>query len=180
MLNVDITNYHGHGINMSERKINFKSYLEKDRFSLWCIGLFTGLPALITFAVAIVKIFGHFQVGYVNFKDKHIYSLLIFALVSTIFGLSGLLFKYFYLQNILSRKTTVIGFVKIIYPSKYFNETGDSINIEITYKYSSQIINRVKSVPSGNIPHSIKQGSEVTLFINPKRPKQFIISDLYK
>jgi len=163
-----------------QHTIKINSVLKKDRISLFCISCGIGVPGFFIIAFSFIKIFGFFPTHSGSFlTEKDFPFILIFTGISILIGLSGLLLRYQYFKKILKNTLSLKGRITEINKSKYFNEYGSALNLSINYEYLGKVFNKVKSVPDSNLPNVIRKGSEVTVLINPKKPKQFLIADLY-
>lgn len=155
-------------------RIKLKSILKADKLFIIFFGAIFVPPGLFLLALVSVKIFRNTNIEIPDF--------FIISCIGIAIGLLGTLYRYIYLKNILNNHVEVKGIIKRFFIIE--TEVGNYNNIEITYEYLGKVFNEVKSLLPGykisrNFSLKLKKDAEITVLINPKKPKQFLIADLY-
>jgi len=156
--------------------IDIRKILKNDKYFVMFGGSIIGIGVLTILALVSIKVFGGFRVESGILKEDAIPFILTLFILVAFFCLLGILYRYLYFRNIISKQLIVKGIVNRL----YFDKDND-INIEFSYEYLGSKITNIKEMAGSNyyIPPHLRDGSEIKLLINPQSPKQYIIVDLY-
>ncbi len=162
---------------MKKKNISILQILKTDRLSILFIGLFTGPLCLLIIALISIHIFGCVPMKNGGYLLEHdLPAIIIIPLISIIPSIFGLVARYWYFRNIIESNIEVNSIVEnVMLDDSQFK----TIDIKITYEYFGKVYHSETRVLDGNISRSIRKGSSVTVLLNPQKPKQFIIADLY-
>ncbi len=160
---------------MLKQKINILAIIKSDKVFVICFGVLLAFIIMFIIVIGSIEIFGGFTTesgGVITLKDMPF--ILTMTSAGTIVSSLGIIIRYLYFRDILKKSVLVKGFIK----KKYFEK--DDVSILITYDYAGEIFLRKKQMAGKyKIPYHMKEGASIGVLINPKRPRQFIIADLY-
>ncbi len=157
-------------------QIEIYKIFRSDNVVVFCYGTLIGLWILFLLVFGSITIFGNFitETGG-SIKEDDLPWIITAALIGSILCLICMIFRYLYFRNILMKQVLVKGIIKKVFYNNY-----NYIGFKFDYEYSDKIYSRKKQMAGKyKIPYHIKEGSTIGVLINPKRPKQFIIADLY-